>query len=410
MLKLILAEQLKPGMHVHAFCGSWMSHPFWRDSFKLKNQDEIKAILDSGIKELWIDSEKGLDVEVHNLKAGASLATQQPLATAAGPAPNVNAPVSLAQEIRRAAKICDRSRQAVESMFEEARMGKSIDSKGAQHLVEEISDSMQRNPGALISIARLKTADNYTYMHSVAVCGLMIALARELRLDVTQTRDAGLAGLLHDVGKMAIPPEILNKPDKLSSAEFTLVRDHPVQGHRMLLEGKDIAEVALDVCLHHHEKFDGTGYPQRLSGDRISLYAKMGAVCDAYDAITSNRPYKKAWEPAESIHRMAKWCGGHFELKVFQAFVKCVGIYPIGTLVKLQSGRLGVVIDQSGQSLLTPKVKVFFSIKSQIRLPPEIVDLAFPGCAEKIASHEDPKSWNFSGLEDLWRGAESSPP
>jgi HD-GYP domain-containing protein (c-di-GMP phosphodiesterase class II) len=287
-------------------------------------------------------------------------------------------------------------------MFNEARMGKAIEADNVMPLVADISSSVARNPGALISIARLKSADDYTYMHSVAVCGLMIALSRQLNFDAGQMREAGMAGLLHDVGKMAIPLEVLNKPGKLTDAEFALIKGHPAAGHAMLKDGRGITEVSLDVCLHHHEKIDGSGYPHRLAGDDISLYAKMGAVCDIYDAVTSERPYKKGWDPAEAVHKMASWSKGHFDERVFQAFVKSVGIYPVGCLVRLQSGRLGVVVDQTNASLLTPKVKVFFSTKSQVRLPPEVVDLS--RTPDRIVSQEDPAKWGFEDLNELWRG------
>ena len=169
-------------------------------------------------------------------------------------------------------------------------MGKAIEAEAAAPLVEEISNSVMRNPGALISLARLKTADDYTFMHSVAVCALMIALARQLGLDEQQTRDAGMAGLLHDLGKAMIPMEILNKPGKLTDEEFALVKTHPEEGHKLLLAGIGISEMTRDVCLHHHEKVDGSGYPKRLNSETMSLFAKMGAVCDVYDAVTSNRP------------------------------------------------------------------------------------------------------------------------
>ena len=141
----------------------------------------------------------------------------------------------------------------------------------------------------------------------------------------------------------------------------------------MLLEGKGISAISLDVCLHHHEKVDGSGYPEKLSDKQISLYAKMGAVCDVYDAITSNRPYKNGWDPAESLRKMAEWSKGHFDNIIFHAFVKSIGIYPIGSLVKLESDHLGVIIDQTGKSLLLPVVKVFFSIKSNCRIPHQIM-------------------------------------
>jgi putative nucleotidyltransferase with HDIG domain len=256
----------------------------------------------------------------------------------------------------------------------------------------------------LISLARLKTADDYTYMHSVAVCAMMVALARQLGLDEEQTRLAGLAGLMHDLGKAAMPMDVLNKPGKLTDVEFSVIKTHPVEGYRLLKAGKDVDEVVLDVCLHHHEKTDGSGYPKGLKADEISLFAKMGAVCDVYDAITSNRPYKSGWDPAESLRKMAEWANGHFDGKVFQAFVKSLGIYPIGSLVKLSSGRLGVVVDQTSKSLTTPCVKVFFSTKSNMRIVPEVIDLSKQVGAEKIVGREDPAKWKFSDLNELWSG------
>ncbi|MFY8041897.1 MAG: HD-GYP domain-containing protein, partial [Rhodoferax sp.] len=139
-----------------------------------------------------------------------------------------------------------------------------------------------------------------------------------------------------------------------------------------------------------------------------SLFAKMGAVCDVYDAITSNRPYKTGWDPAESLRKMAEWANGHFDGKVFQAFVKSLGIYPIGSLVQLSSGRLGVVVEQTNKSLTTPVVKVFFSTKSNMRIVPELVDLSKPGAVEKILKREDPAKWRFSDLNELWSGMPST--
>ena len=399
MLKKIPVEHIRLGMHLEAFCGAWLEHPFWRNKFVLTDPKDIALIQASPIKEVWINLAKGLDSEVTETTDSAiEIITAESV-------PNVS-PVAQERtgfndEVKRAAKICAKGKEAVVSMFQEARMGKAIEADAAAPLVEEISNSVMRNPGALISLARLKIADDYTYMHSVAVCALMIALSRQLGLDAQQTRDAGMAGLLHDLGKAMIPMEILNKPGKLTDEEFALVKTHPEEGYRLLLEGKGISEIAKDVCLHHHEKIDGSGYPKGLNGESMSLYAKMGAVCDVYDAVTSNRPYKAGWDPAESIKRMAEW-KGHFDPTVFQAFVKSLGIYPIGSFVRLESGKLGVVVEQGEQSLLKPKVKVFFSTKSQAYIRPETIDLA--RSPEKIAGRDDAAKWGIKDVDRYWAG------
>lgn len=380
-----------------------MEHPFWKAKFVLDSRKDLQRIIDSGVDELWIDTSKGVDVLVgQHAESEEEVAAQVEahlLEVASAP---IFSRSSLDEEIRRAHKLCGTAKQAVVAMFSEVRMGQAIDAAHVTELVEDISVSVLRNPNALISLARLKNADEYTYMHSVAVCALMIALARQLGLAEVQVREAGMAGLLHDIGKMMIPQSILNKPDKLTDAEFSTVRGHPVAGSTILQDSQNISAMVLDVCLHHHEKVDGSGYPHRLKGDEISLFAKMGAVCDVYDAITSDRPYKRGWDPAESIRKMAEWSKGHFDDAVFKAFVKTVGIYPTGSLVRLESGRLGVVMDQHESSLLTPRVKVFFSAKSKAALPQQVIDLAKLVGREKIIGRESPEDWNFPNLDELW--------
>jgi putative nucleotidyltransferase with HDIG domain len=420
MLNRIHIQHLTLGMYLHEFCGSWMDHPFWRAKFLLKEPKDLARIQATAIQECWIDTSKGLDVapgtvSVSREEADAQIDTDfsrledlPPLKVTPPPPPpppkRDRKPTDMASELKMAAAICVKSKQAVVSMFNEARLGRAVDSAGAQSLVEEISDSVTRNPGALISLARLKTADDYTYMHSVAVCALMVALAQQLKLKDEQQRLAGMAGLLHDLGKAAIPLSVLNKPGKLTDQEFTVVRSHPVEGFHMLKEGGNVPDAVLDACLHHHEKVDGSGYPNKLQGEGISVIARMTAVCDVYDAITSDRPYKRGWDPAESLRRMAEWTTDHFDARIFQAFVKSIGIYPVGSLVRLTSGRIGVVTEQSAAALTAPTVKVFFSTKSDLRIPPEMVDLSAPHCNEKIVAREDPDKWRFPDLNELWSG------
>lgn len=425
MLKRISVRDLSPGMYLHQFCGSWMDHPFWRTGFVLKDPKDLARIRDTAIREVWIDTSRGLDVasgvagvsreeadsqidsQFAEMAEAAEEAFELPPTTPPAPAPapaRSNAPTSMEAELRAAALICNRAREAVSRMFAEARLGRAVDASGARDLVNEIADSLTRNPSALISLARLKTADDYTYLHSVAVCALMVALARQIKLSEGDVRQAGMAGLMHDLGKAAIPLDILNKPGKLTDEEFAIVREHPVEGHAMLQEVGGVSALVLEACLHHHEKMDGTGYPHRQQGEGISRIARMAAICDVYDAITSDRPYKRGWDPAESVRRMAEWGPAHFDPRLFQAFVKSIGIYPVGSLVRLTSGRLGVVMKQSGQALTAPYVNVFFSTKSGLRIMPEPVNLAAPGCNERIVAREDPASWGFTDLSVLWAG------
>lgn len=409
MLKKIPTTQAELGMFLQSMEGSWLSHPFWKTRFLLHDQSDLDSLKRSGVPFIWIDVEKGKD-------AVAALATVAPAAAQAEPVPapppppppqslapsrsvQTQKPCRFEDELAQAAELMQKSKKQVVRMFSEARLGGTIKSEDCLPLVEDIAGSVWRNPSALISLARLKTRDDYTYMHSVAVCAMMVALGKQMGLSEAEQRAAGLAGLLHDVGKMLMPLEILNKPGALTDPEFAIMRSHPARGHEALKASGAFDEAVLDVCLHHHEKIDGSGYPHRLKSDQISLLSRMGAVCDVYDAVTSNRPYKSSWDPAASIARMAQW-QGHFDPKVFQAFVVSIGIYPVGTLVKLQSGKLAVVIDQTPGKLTAPTVRVFYSSKSN--LPIEVTTLDLSQSTDKIVSREDPATWGFTQINDLW--------
>lgn len=397
MLKLISIHQLQMGMYIHQFCGSWLDHSFWKAGFVLDSHADLQRLRSSNLSSLWIDTSKGGDLPE------ASATTTPDLPPTAQPATAPTPRASMDEEVQRALKLCAHSRKAVMAMFQEVRMGQALEMQQAEDLVLQIGQSLLRHPDALISLARLKNADDYTYMHSVAVCALMLATARQLGLSEDYIRLAGVAGLLHDVGKLTIPDSILNKPQKLSDTEFERVKLHPEAGGAILRQSPDVDALVLDVCLHHHEKADGSGYPHRLAGNQISLFAQMGAVCDVYDAVTSNRPYNRGWDPAEAIQRMSTW-KGHFDQRVFQAFVKSVGIYPVGALVRLKSGRLAVVIEQNPKSLLTPKVRVFFSTRSNLPLEQNVVDLAKIHGQDRIVAREAPEDWEFKNLDRLWSG------
>jgi HD-GYP domain-containing protein (c-di-GMP phosphodiesterase class II) len=411
LLKQIRPDQLRLGMYIQGFEGSWMDHPFWRSRFVLEEPKDLARVLASGVTGVWIDITLGDDVATAAAEAQpGEPPPAAPVQLEAEPAhATPQTPCSLRDEMARAASICLSARDEMTRMFAEVRMGRAVDTGVARELVQDITESVMRNGSAIISLARLKTADNYTYMHSVAVCALMVSLGRQLNLSAAQISDAGFAGLVHDIGKALVPMEVLNKPGRLTDDEFELVKSHPRQGWQLLKDSGVGNPVALDVCLHHHERMDGAGYPDQLAGDQISLMARMGAVCDVYDAITSARPYKAGWDPAESLSRMAKWTGGHFDPRVFQAFVRSLGIYPVGSLVKLNNEKLAVVVEQSPRSLLKPIVKVFYSLRHQERLPPQEVDLSAPNTKLQILSREDPADWTFPDLNDIWSGGTTLP-
>ncbi len=338
-------------MFIQGFDGSWFDHPFWRTRFVLAKSRDLDRVRESAVNAVIIDDELGLAPVPtdHDSEASRWQPPQRPApAPSWRPASSFATPAkpSFLSEYGRAIKIFGKSKRAVTAMYSDVRLGKVIKAEKLAPLVNEITDSIDQNPRAFLSIAQLKSRHEYTYMHSVAVCALMINLARELRFSETAVRDAGMAGLLHDIGKALMPPEILDKPGPLTDEEFDLIKTHPMRGRDLLARSSGVSHNALEVCLRHHEKFDGSGYPDGLAGDRLSLFARMSALCDVYDAVTSERCYKPSWTPIEAIATMRGW-SGHFDPEMFEIFVRSVGIYPTGALVRLKSGRAAMVIGEN---------------------------------------------------------------
>jgi putative nucleotidyltransferase with HDIG domain len=385
MIRKIPIAELAVGMFIHEGAGDGITQSLWKAGFKVQHPVDLERICASGVTEVFIDTSKGRDIP-------------------SSPAVLVTRPACLQEEVEHAIAVCARAKQAVASMFNDARLGQAISSEASMAVVEEIASSVMRHPHALISLARLKTSDEYTYMHSVAVCGLMVGLAKQLGEPQATILEAGTAGLLHDIGKMAIPLDILNKPGSLTEEEYVIVREHPVIGLNILRRSGFLNVAAIDVCLHHHEKIDGTGYPHGLRGEEISPMARMGAICDVYDAITSVRPYKKPWGPGHALKEMASW-KGHFDSHLFQAFVRTVGIYPVGAVVRLASERLAVVVEQNEGALLAPKVQLLLDCKRRQLLSPVCLDLATG--EDRILRVEAAEAWGLHNVEGTWSGLDT---
>ncbi|HET6807128.1 MAG TPA: HD-GYP domain-containing protein [Frateuria sp.] len=393
-LKKIPATRATLGMYVRRIEGKWLDHPFWRGSFRVADAETLKLLRALREHEIWIDTHKGTDE--------APPAPPPALPDDSPPAPPCEpaAPrTAFGDDVVRAEAIRDRAKLAARALFEDARLGRALRTENLAGVVDELDQAIARNPSAMLSVVRLKNKDDYTYLHSVAVAALMMALGRRLGFEGAALTELGVAGLLHDIGKVGVPDATLNKPGRLEPLELASVRQHPELGWDILRRESAAGPVALEVCLHHHEKTDGSGYPHRLGGEAISRVARMGAICDVYDAITSDRPYKRGWEPAEAIRRMAEWQEGHFDRQIFHAFVRLIGIYPAGTLVRLASDRIAMVLEQSAGSSLTPTVRLVCSAPDGEPLEPAVVELEHG--EDRIVAIEEPGRWGVETAQLL---------
>ncbi|MBK1715776.1 HD domain-containing phosphohydrolase [Rubrivivax gelatinosus] len=394
MLREIAIADLRVGMFVNRFCGSWIDHPFWRTRFAVEDVRDLEKLRSSGVARLVIDTERGVDVLPAIVPADEPLAD---LAPAPEPAP---APPPVGRDYVPAVALCRRALTPLRSLHDSVRLGRVIGTEACERLVDEIVDSVQHEPTLLVAVARLKAADEYLYLHALAVSALMVALARQMGLAAPQLREAALAGLLLDVGKARLPVELLTRPARLQGDELALMRRHAEIGHALVARLDGAPAGVLAAVRHHHERLDGSGYPDRLRGDAIPLIARMAAVCDTYDAVTSRRPYRPPWDPGLAMRHLAQ-TPREFDPLLVQHFVKAVGIYPTGTLLRLASERLAVVIGP-GTTLLTPRVRVFYSVAERHAIEPFELELSDPRCGDSVTGIEPPEAWRFTGLEKLW--------
>jgi putative nucleotidyltransferase with HDIG domain len=386
MLKRIPVSDVTVGMYVQSIDGPWLEQPFWRSRFLITRVEQLAKLRSSKVSSVVINLDRSL--------GAAKPCTRFRTRKAIDP----HSAQRRAQDLIVAKAVAADARRFMKNVFDRVRTGKKIDLAELDAVIASITHALVRNRSMLLGIMRLKTSDTYTYFHSVAVGTLMINFARELGLAEDQVRLMGLGGLFHDLGKIEISKAILNKPGRLTPGEFDEMRQHPVLGHDLLM-AEDVPPLARDVCLHHHERIDGGGYPQGLVGGEISLAARMGAICDVYDALTSNRPYKRASSPVAAIAAMYSW-EGHFDPKLMFTFMKSIAVFPIGMLVRLRSGHLAVVRD-NGRRASRARLTVFYDISTRRLVSPRELILSVTNVSELIVEAADPSAFGLDDWTDL---------
>jgi HD-GYP domain-containing protein (c-di-GMP phosphodiesterase class II) len=393
MIKKISTSALRIGMYVHDLDAGWMDHPFFASHFLVKDEQTIQRIASAGLRQVYIDTTRGNDIQAGLDLEAVKADVERQLGSLDRDAETRQATVPAAVELARARALYRETTTVVRNLMSSTRSGKQVDVASLDPLAERMVQSAFRNPHALSGISRIKTKDEYTFMHCVGVSALMVTFAREMDLPEQQIHDVAIGGLVHDIGKSLVPQNVLNKPDRLNQQEFAQMRDH-VTFSRQLLQGlPGISQAALDVALLHHERMDGTGYPLGKDGASISLIGRMSAIVDVYDALTSVRVYKNAWEPTLAMKKLVEWSPDHFDDALVQRFVRCIGIYPVGATVALESGRVGIVIDQ-GEKLIEPVVRIVYNRKHKHYERPVDLELSRTE-TDRVVSAVDPRQYGL---------------
>lgn len=289
--------------------------------------------------------------------------------------PEIKDKVEFKEELKRAKKIRNEAVDLVKEFLNTVRTGKGIEADKVHSTMGKMVDSIFSNQDALASLARLKSFDNYTFTHSVNVAILSITMGRHMGFKREDIHDLGVGAILHDVGKMLVPENILNKPGALTESEFEVMKKHTTLGAELLERTRNIKEESRYVALQHQEKYDGTGYPGKLKGSDIHIFGRISAVADVYDAMTSKRVYKPGMHPEEALKKMYFLRGKHFESQMVERLIKCLGIYPIGTLVELNTGELALVRMTNHTHPVQPLVMMLFDKEKKPCPQPFEIDL-----------------------------------
>lgn len=387
MLKRISTDEVQLGMFIHKLEGSWFSHPFWKRKFLLDDPDMLDRLRGSEVDGVIIDTTRGKAVADEPVAAprivsgprNAGMAAKsmrpaiEPVPQRPGPGfGRAPASMPMAREFGRAKRAAGDALRVVSKAFIEVRLGKAIKVHDIEPVLDAVYASVQRNLYAFNGLLRCQNDNEPVYRHSLAVSALMIALARHMKFSPVDIRDAGMAGLLMDVGVGQLPVDLASVGGDYSLLRPDLREQHVVLGYTFLKAAGDIPEPVLRVILHHHERLDGSGYPQGLSGAAIEALSRMAAICDTYDTLISGA---EQLDPADAIRRLREQ-PSTFDPGILERFVETVGVYPIGSFVRLRSQRLAMVVDEDPADTALPVVRTFWSLPLAKRLKGETIALA----------------------------------
>ncbi|BCD89178.1 cyclic di-GMP phosphodiesterase [Pseudomonas solani] len=341
------AAQLTIGMYVVELDRPWTDTNFLFQGFRIRQQQEIR-LLQEICRYVWVDARRSLDVRGQLVENYAQAA---PLIPAI-------AKVDFNVEVERATPVWHAAREESLRILHTLRMGQELDVAAVKVVVKECVESILRNPAAMLWLARIKNSDHYTAEHSLRVSILSIALGKELGIPLYQLEQIGVCGMLHDVGKIKVPNEILNKPGALTAEELRIMQSHAAEGRKLLMSNQQITPATVDVAYSHHERLDGKGYPRGLDASRIPYFAKVIAVADSYDAINSDRVYSKGKSSLESLRILLDAVNCHFDEAIVECFIRLIGLYPPGEIAELSSGEVGIIIGCPPGNKLRPKVLI----------------------------------------------------
>jgi putative nucleotidyltransferase with HDIG domain len=398
MIKKVTTDTLKPGMHIHDLNCGWMDHPFLKNSFKIKNDNIIKKIIDLGIREVYIHTDMGFDDANAPTAEEVNNDVTSRIFKVAEISPKDIPRVPMKEEITRAKIIQKEAKQTIQNIMEDVRFGQQVETEKVENVVENMIYSIFRNDEALVSLVRIRKVDEYTYMHSMSVAVLMISFCKYLGFDEAVLKEVGVGAMLHDIGKMKIPQNLLLGNKQLTADEYKMMKEHVIFSRELLEKTDGVSRNAVLIAAEHHERVDGSGYPNGLKGDDISKFGRVAAIVDVYDAMTSDRCYQNKFEPTDVLRRLYEWSKHHFESTLVQKFIRCIGIYPIGSMVRLRSGMLAVVVKHGGQSLLQPVVRAIYNARNdRFYSVPRDIDLSLESGknADRIVCYESPEKWNI---------------